>query len=275
MKLAFVDLDYTVLVNPFWPAVFPHFARHVRTRSPSAPSEDAVIDDLMVRSKGLSVAGDVGANDWDRLMGECAAGFQTAWSEPVAGLVERYAGFASEVPGAREMLAALRAGGWTCVAASAGCRRFQLPSLAHLGLLGCFDGLRFADDAGTLKRRLAFYGAIVPEVTHVACIGDSYVDDCLYPAHFGFATVWFTGARRSAPLRCGSDPLAHVEHLDGVAGVLADVAAAGTWRYRPPAGAACPACGGPGAGSTPCSLCRCVASRHCEHSDGDRPPDRG
>ena len=117
------------------------------------------------------------------------------------------------------------AGGWTCVAASAGYRRFQLPSLAHLGLLDCFDGLRFADDAGTLKRRLAFYGPIAPEVTHVACIGDSYVDDCLYPAQFGFATAWFTGARRSAPLRCGSAPLAHVERLDGVAGVLGTVAA--------------------------------------------------
>jgi FMN phosphatase YigB (HAD superfamily) len=272
MKLAFVDLDYTVLVNPFWPAVFPHFARHVGSRSPSAPSEEAVIDDLMARSKALSVAGDVGAYDWDRLMSACAAGFATAWSEPVAGLVERYTGFASEVPGARAMLAALRAGGWTCVAASAGYRRFQLPSLAHLGLLDCFDGLRFADDAGTLKRRLAFYGAIAPEATHVACVGDSYVDDCLYPAHFGFATVWFTGARRSAPLRCGSAPLAHVEHLDAVAGVLGAVAASSTWRYRAPLAPACPACGGPGAGSAPCSLCRCLASGERWHAD--RPPDR-
>ena len=161
MKLAFVDLDYTVLVNPFWPAVFPHFARHVGV----AVAVDAVragrrSTDLMARSKALSLAGDVGANDWDRLMRECAVGFGATWSEPVAALVERYRGFAVEVPGAREMLAALRAAGWTCVAASAGYRRFQLPSLAHLGLLHCFDGLRFADDAGTLKRRLAFYGAI-------------------------------------------------------------------------------------------------------------------
>jgi FMN phosphatase YigB (HAD superfamily) len=275
VKLAFVDLDYTVLVNPFWPAVFPHFARHVAARSPSEPSEPSVIDDLMARSKALSLRRDVAANDWDRLMGECAAAAGVAWCEPVAELVERYRSFAREVPGARAMLADLRAAGWTCVAASAGYRRFQLPSLAHLGLLDCFDGLRFADDAGTLKRRLGFYGAIAPEVTHVACVGDSYVDDCLYPAHFGFATVWFTGARPSAPLRCGRRPSARVERLDDVAGALREVAASSSACYRMPPSPACPTCDGPGGESGgPCSLCRCLASRYAEQWDGDRPPDR-
>ena len=274
MKLAFVDLDYTVFVNPFWPGVFPHFARHVAARSLSQPSEQAVIDDLMTRSKALSVAGDVGANDWDTLMRASAGAFGASWSQPVAGLVERYRDLAVAVPGAREMLAALRAAGWSCVAASAGYRRFQLPTLAHLGLLQCFDGLRFADDAGMLKRRRPFYGAIGPDVTHVACIGDSYVDDCLYPVHFGFATVWFTGARRSSPLRCGSAPHARVEDLASVIGVLDGVAASSTLAYRVPRGSVCPACGGPGAAAEPCSLCRCLASRHGGHWDGDRVPDR-
>lgn len=274
MKLAFVDLDYTVIVNPFWPGVFPHFARHVGSRSPSRPSEQEVLDDLMARSKALSLAWDVGANDWDRLMRESAAAFGASWSQPVATLVEQYRGLAAEVPGAREMLTALRAAGWSCVAASAGYRRFQLPSLAHLGLLDCFDALRFADDTGMLKRRLAFYGTIAPEVTHVACIGDSYVDDCLYPAHFGFTTIWFTGARLSSPVRCGSAPHAHVEDLAGVADALDAVAASSTPGHRMRGGSACPACGGPGAAAQPCSLCRCLASRHGDHWDGDRLPDR-
>lgn len=38
MKLAFVDLDYTVLVNPFWRGVFARFARHVASHAPTRPA---------------------------------------------------------------------------------------------------------------------------------------------------------------------------------------------------------------------------------------------
>ena len=267
MKIAFVDLDYTVIVNPMWPAVFPRFARDVASSAAGRPREQAVIADLMARSKRLSVVHDVRANDWDLLMRETAAAFGVAWSEPVAGLVEQHRGSALVVPGAHGMLAALRADGWTCVAASAGYRRFQLPSLRHLDLHDRFDRLVFADDSGSLKRRRAFYGAIPAEATHVACVGDSYVDDCLYPSRFGFTAIWFTGARRSSPNRCGQAPFAHVEHLDRVAEALGAVARSDALRYRPPAGGACPACGGPSSSAGPCSLCRCLREGHLW--DGD------
>ena len=273
MKVAFVDLDYTVLVNPMWPAVFPHFARHVGTASPRRPTEHEVVDDLMARSRELSRRNDPAANDWDRLMRETATAFQAGWTEPVAELVERYRGFASAVPGAHEMLAQLRANGWTCVASSAGYRRFQLPSLRHLELLTCFDAMTFADDVGSLKRRLSFYDAIGHDAaTHVACIGDSYVDDCLYPAWFGFVAIWFTGARRSAPVACGQAPHAHVDRLDRVADALEAVAGSGTTRARAPGAVACPSCGGPGGAPGPCGLCRCLAG--LDVWDGDKPPDR-
>jgi FMN phosphatase YigB (HAD superfamily) len=273
VKIAFVDLDYTVLVNPMWPGVFPHFARHVAAASRRRPAEDEVLDALVARSRALSVRHDVGANDWDRLMGETAAAYEAPWTEPVAALVEHYRCLATVVPGAHEMLATLRASGWTCIAASAGYRRFQLPSLRHLGLLHCFDALRFADDVGSLKRRLAFYDGLGHDAaTHVACIGDSYVDDCLYPARFGFATIWFTGARRSQAVACGRSPGAHVQRLDRVADALAAVESAGAAGARAPGGVACSSCGGPGASAGPCALCRCLA-RH-ELWDGDRVPDR-
>ncbi len=270
MKLAFVDLDETVLVNPMWPAVFPHFARCVASGSARRPSERDVIRELMARSGALRLHHDVAANDWDRLTRETAAAFGVEWSEPVAGLVERYRDFASAVAGSHQMLATLRASGWTCVAASAGFRRFQLPSLRHLGLLECFDRLLFADDVGVLKRRRAFYGAIPADATRVACIGDSYVDDCLYPASFGFACVWFTGVRRSRAIACGRPPDVEVSRLDMVADALEEVTA--SRRHREPDGADCPACGGPGEEARPCRLCRCLA-RLCDPWDGDGPPD--
>jgi len=270
MKLAFVDLDYTVFVNPFWPAVFPHFARHVAGRAPSRPSAEAVVDDLMRRSKALSLRGEVAANDWDRLMRDCAAGFGVAWEQPVDALVERYRGHASAVPGAYEMLAALRRAGWSCVAASAGLRRYQLTTLRHLALLDCFDRLVFADDTGAPKGRRAFYGAIPGDVTHVASIGDSYVEDCLYPARFGFTAIWFTGARQSPRISYGVAPHAHVDHLDRVADALAAVAVS----YKPPTGMPCPVCGGPASGPGPCPLCRCVARMRDELWDGHDAPDR-
>jgi FMN phosphatase YigB (HAD superfamily) len=273
MKVAFVDLDYTVLVNPMWPAVFPHFARHVASASPRRPIEREVVDHLMARSRALSRRHDPAANDWDRLTGETAAAFEVGWTEPVAGLVERYRDCASVVPGAHEMLATLRANGWTCVASSAGYRRFQLPSLRHLELLASFDAMTFADDVGSLKRRLSFYDAIGHDAaTHVACIGDSYVDDCLYPAWFGFAAIWFTGARRSEPVACGGAPHAHVDRLDRVADTLEAVADSGARRTRATGGAACPSCGGPGGSPAPCALCRCLALQ--DVWDGDGPPDR-
>jgi FMN phosphatase YigB (HAD superfamily) len=258
MRLAFIDLDHTVMVNPFWPAVFPHFAQYVANRSPLRPSEQQVIDELMTRSSALSAQQDVRANDWDARTRECAAAFGVPFDEPVAALVERYVSSASVVDGARDMLAALRAAGWTCVAASAGFRRFQIPPLRHLGLLGCFDALRFADEVGSLKRRRAFYGAIPADITHVASIGDAYVDDCLYPAWFGFVAVWFTGVERSGQLDCDIRPFAEVERLESVPDVLRRAVASPHLRYRAPAGPACPVCGGPGDGSPRCRLCRCT-----------------
>jgi FMN phosphatase YigB (HAD superfamily) len=270
MKLAFVDLDYTVLVNPMWPAVFPYFARHVCAGAASPTSERAVIDDLMRRSKALSLARDIAANDWDRLMRESAAGFGVAWDEPVDGLIERFHGHARAVAGAHEMLADLRDAGWTCVAASAGLRRFQLPTLRHLGLLACFHRLTFADDLPSPKRRRAFYGEIAEDVTHVASVGDSFVDDCLYPRHFGFATIWFTGARPSRPIRCEPGPHAQLDRLDGVVDALEAV----TVKLAPLRGDACRGCGGPAEDAGGCSLCRCVSRHDEELWDGDAAPDR-
>jgi FMN phosphatase YigB (HAD superfamily) len=271
VKLAFVDLDHTVLVNPFWRGVFARFAQHVSSHAPTRPHAEAVIDDLMRRSRALTLAHDPAATDWDRLMREAASGFGAAWSEPVVGLVERYVDRTSVVPGAHALLAGLRGAGWTCVGASAGCRRFQLPTLRHLELLDAFDRVLFADDVPSVKRRRAFYGEIAAEVTHVACIGDSYVDDCLYPTHFGFAAIWFTGARTSSFVGCGTAPHAHVARLSDVADALAHVAR--TAPYRPAAGASsCPRCGGPGEGPERCSLCTCLARR--EPRDDARPPDR-
>lgn len=268
MRIAFVDLDYTVQVNPFWPGVFPHFARRVAAAASSRPTERAVIEDLMRRSKAIGLAGDIGANDWDGLTHACAAGFGVAWSEPVASLVERYRDHAFAVPGAHEMLAALRDGGWTCVAASAGHRRFQLPTLRHLGLIDGFDRMVFADDAGAPKGRRRFYGVIPAEATHVASIGDSYQDDCLYPTHFGFAAVWFSGARRSDALRCGRRPHAHVDRLEGVAPALDAIARSRALAYNPPHGpTTCPTCEGPGDDAKPCSLCRCLARDRHERWD--------
>ena len=41
VKLAFVDLDYTVLVNPFWRGVFARFAQHVASHAPTRPAAHA------------------------------------------------------------------------------------------------------------------------------------------------------------------------------------------------------------------------------------------
>jgi hypothetical protein len=112
----------------------------------------------MRRSRALTLAHDPAATDWDRLMRETGSGFGAAWSEPVVGLVERYVDRTSVVPGAHALLAGLRGAGWTCVGASAGCRRFQLPALRHLELLDAFDRVLFADDVPSVKRRRAFYG---------------------------------------------------------------------------------------------------------------------
>lgn len=149
-------------------------------------------------------------------------------------------------------------------------RRYQLPTLRHLDLLDCFDRLIFADDTGTPKGRHDFYGSLTGDVTHVASIGDSYVEDCLFPAHFGFAAIWFTGARRSSPAACGVAPHAHVQQLERIAGALAAVAVA----YQRPTGPPCPGCGGPGSVPEPCRLCRCVARMRGALWDGDRAPDR-
>jgi hypothetical protein len=92
----------------------------------------------------------------------------------------------------------------------------------------------------------------------VAVIGDQYVDDGVYPAHFGFLSVWFTGVRRGASVNCGITPTAEVNDLAELSDLLASPLNAPQCR-RASTGRACSNCQGPVApGERCCFLCQCL-----------------
>lgn len=259
-QVIFVDLDHTVMVNPFYGGVFPPLASQL-AESAGEPDVEAVRQRLISRSLELLEERTIRANDWEAIAADVAAEIGGAWDGSVVDLVEASLEHARAVPGAREALDACRAQGWEVIAASQGFRRYQEPVLAHLGLTECFDARLYTDDVGSLKRSLRFYAKRDADAERVVVLGDQFVDDGLYPRHFGMTSVLFTGVRRTATVEWPGAPHFELAHLAELAPVLREVSADPRFAYRRYAGPRCCSCLGPSAvNAERCDLCEATGT---------------
>lgn len=255
-KILFVDLDHTVMTNPFQHGVFPALAAMLAESTGGEIDAERVRRLIIDRSFALLAERTIRANDWEAIATDVAAEIGGSWNGSVVDLVEANLDYAAAVPGAPEALEAASRLGWRVIAASQGFRRYQEPVLAHLGLADLFDERLYTDDVRSLKRSLRFYGRRDRSADRVVTIGDQFIDDGLYPRHFGMTSILFTGVRRTARLKGRAGPHFELSRLLALEGILREVAEDPDHAYRRYHGPRCSSCLGPSeVNAERCSLC--------------------
>lgn len=254
-KVLFVDLDHTVMINPFHGGVFPKLARQLAESAGRADPEP-VRARLIERSLELLARRTIRANDWDAIAGDVAGEIGGSWNGSVVDLVEKSLDHAGVVPGAPQALAAAQDVGWYVIAASQGFRRYQEPVLRHLGLAAYFDERIYTDEVRSLKRSLRFYKGLDRGADRVVVLGDHFIDDGLYPRHFGMTSVLFVGVRRTPTVQWPAKPHFQLDRLAELDRLLSEVSADSSLAYRRYAGPRCVSCLGPSAvNAERCGLC--------------------
>jgi len=261
IKILFVDLDHTVMTNPFQQGVFPALAAELAESAGGGLDAERVRQLIIDRSFALLAERTIRANDWEAIASDVAAEIGASWSGSVVELVNANLNHAAIVPSAPEALEDARRLGWRMIAASQGFRRYQEPVLAHLGLTDLFDDRIYTDDVRSLKRSLRFYGRRDRGADRVVAIGDHFIDDGLYPRHFGMTSVLFTGVRRTDRLEWPAGPNFELSRLPLLADVLREVAEDSAYAYRRYHGPRCSSCLGPSeVNADRCSLCAVTAT---------------
>ncbi len=188
----FIDLDGTIMINPFervvWPVVIGELVAQ------SGQSADAIYDMIAAenRARQDDDAGDpVLSMDWDDITATVAQRLGVRLTANVTDLVRTHAASHSSVMDhAPEVLRDLRAPGRALVVATKGLAKYQVPVLDALGLTSLFDAVLTPDTHGGLKKHRRFFGDWPQRARRALMVGDRYDDDVLYPGRHGFLLLW-------------------------------------------------------------------------------------
>lgn len=185
--LLFIDLDGTLMVNPFLSAVFPFYEE--RFNAPHLTR--AFLAEGRVRLHTPN-ADPVWVMDWDDI---CATVIRRhGWDMParVTDLVVEYSRppFIALLDDADSILRQIAAPGRRLIVASMGLSRYQLPVLRALGIADRFDDFLMPDLTGALKTDPRFYARYAASDALKINVGDNLTDDVLRPHAFGHKTIF-------------------------------------------------------------------------------------
>jgi FMN phosphatase YigB (HAD superfamily) len=195
--IIFIDLDNTVMINPFRSKIFPYVCKKISSQTDRNPLEILnLIYEEHARRKADPTMVPRRVMDWDEIVKEVSIRLGTTWTIPLEKLVTRYAHFPyiRIIDNADKVLTKLALPGRRrIVAITNGLSKYQLPVLKSLGLLQHFDELLSPDKTNHLKSEKEFYiTCLVKQSSPLLSIvvGDDYFDDVFYPKQFGFFSVW-------------------------------------------------------------------------------------
>lgn len=189
-SVVFMDLDGTLVLNPFdravWPVVMEEFTRK------SGKTADEIFGMLFTES-ATRQAGDsdfVQSMDWDEIAQMIAGKLGFQLEANITQLVKDNAGISLILDEGDAALRDLTADHRALVVATKGLGKYQLPVLDALKLTPLFTAILTPDNHQALKKHKAFFGDW-PETTRLQImVGDMYNDDVRYPSEHGFKTVW-------------------------------------------------------------------------------------
>jgi len=187
----FIDLDNTVLANPFEAAIFPRVTDKISDET-GVPAD--LIKEMLLREnehrKNHAIDPPL-AFDWDDIARTVARRLGVEFDLSIEQLVEEYARppYISLLENAEVGICRVKRPHRLVVAATNGLSKYQLPVLRALGIDGLFDGFLAPDLTNALKGHRDFYGSLLDEVEITVSVGDTYEDDIVGPKKLGMHTV--------------------------------------------------------------------------------------
>lgn len=188
----FLDLDGTMMRNPFHTAVFPAVTAQLSAKTGQQPGDiGRMLSDENAARRARPAVAPALAWDWDDIVQTVAGRLGTVFDGDVAEIVAAHAAppFSAALDDAPDVLRRLAAPHRALVAATHGLSKYQLPVLEALGLWPWLTGLLAPDVTGAAKQARSFFGRWPDGADLCLMAGDLYDDD-VAPAHgFGFRTV--------------------------------------------------------------------------------------
>jgi len=190
-----IDLDGTVMTNPFWPVVFPTVFEDI-SRQCGCSAEEArneVVAENKARLESPSADAAL-AMDWDDIVQTVSHRLGGVCGLSLERLVSQHAlpPWTSLIDHADQVLSALAHGGRRrLVASSMGLSKYQFPVLRALGLFDLFDDFLMPDLTAYLKTDSRFFDACLAgrNPASFIAIGDKYVDDVANMKRLGMRAV--------------------------------------------------------------------------------------
>ncbi len=194
----FVDLDHTVMRNPFQSCVFPPIAAELaeKTGQTAAGIIELIVVENEQRLARQSLPPET-IMDWDDIVRVVAGRLNVSCGLSPLALVKAHAAppDTQALDGSHQVLAALSLPSHRRVIASTmGLSKYQIPVLAALALDKCFSDLLAPDICGFLKTDRRFFGKYSGSAGLFVTIGDNYYDDIAAPKSFGFRAIWLPRA---------------------------------------------------------------------------------
>lgn len=192
--LLFIDLDGTIMLNPFLSAVFPAFERGLVAFDPAATMPDLPHEFLAEQRARLAQpnADPVWVMDWDDICAVVARRYGWRHTVSITDLVVEFSRppHIALLDEADTILRQIKTETRVLIVASMGLSHYQLPVLRALGIAGLFADFLMPDLTGALKTDPRFYARYAAVDALKISVGDNVVDDVLRPQSFGFRTIF-------------------------------------------------------------------------------------
>ena len=188
----FIDLDGTLMINPFesavWPVIVEELSQKTGIRSSAILQ---MIDDENAARQRDDTVPPILAMDWDDITLTIARQWGVTLTANCTELVQANAATHSTLLDyALEALHELTAPHRALVVATKGLAKYQRPVMDALGLTPFFTDIITPDTHNGLKKHRHFFGDWPEQARLPIMVGDLYDDDVLYPARHGFSTIW-------------------------------------------------------------------------------------
>lgn len=189
----FVDLDDTIIEGPFETVVFPRVFNKISqaTGLDLKTVRKIVVSENMSRQKDPNIPATL-SMDWDDIFRTVARKFGLDWDIDASTIIKDYSTppYSHIIDDAKSVLEEIRSPDRAIIASTKGLRKYQIPILEGLGLISIFTDILTPDKDDCLKSNVCFYGEWPKAALLQIAVGDHYIDDVIFPASFGFKTVW-------------------------------------------------------------------------------------
>ncbi len=216
--VCFIDLDGTIMVNPFATAVWPVITRELAASTGLSPKVFLREFEAENLRRQHAQPNDPLTMDWDDIVHTIARKHGVKLSVRVIDLVRDHCKepHIAILDSADIALKALKTQKRRLVVASKGLSKYQMPVLAALALQSLFDDFLMPDLTGYLKTEAGFYESYTRACDDCLFIhiGDHYYDDVICPKRLGFKVILRLPLRELDPLSPFERPqkLNHFRH---------------------------------------------------------------